>query len=54
MQQESEQAPTTPAETEQAVDLDFAPADESNEDPPIVISNDSPLVLTLPSPTVVA
>ena len=42
MQQESEQAPTTPAETEQEVDLDFAPTNESNEDPPIVISNDSP------------
>ena len=42
VQQELEQAPTTPAETEQAVDLDFAPADESNEDPPIVINNDPP------------
>ena len=40
VQQELEQAPTTPAETEQAVDLDFAPANESNEDPPLVISND--------------
>ena len=44
VQQELEQAPTTPAETEQAVDLDFAPANESNEDPPLVISNDPPAV----------
>jgi hypothetical protein len=42
VQQELEQAPTTPAETEQEVDLDFAPSNESNEDPPIVISNDPP------------
>jgi len=42
VQQELEQAPTTPAETEQEVDLDFTPVDESNEDPPIVISNDPP------------
>jgi hypothetical protein len=42
VQQELEQAPTTPAETEQEVDLGFAPANESNEDPPLVISNDPP------------
>ena len=42
VQQELEQAPTTPAEMEQAVDLNFAPTNESNEDPPIGISNDPP------------
>ena len=42
MQQELQQAPTTPAETEPEVDLDFAPTDEGNVDPPMVLSNDAP------------
>ena len=42
VQQELQQAPTTPAETEPEVDLDFAPTDEGNVDPPMVLSNDAP------------
>jgi hypothetical protein len=41
VQQEVQQAPTTPAETEPEVDLDFAPTDEGNVDPPMVLSNDA-------------
>jgi hypothetical protein len=42
VQQELQQAPTTPAETEPEVDLDFAPTNEGNVDPPMVLSNDAP------------
>ena len=38
-----EELPPTPAETKQDVDLDFAPANESIVDPPIV---DMPAVTT--------
>ena len=41
VQQELQQAPTTPAEMENEVDLDFAPSIEDNVDPPIVQSNDA-------------
>jgi hypothetical protein len=42
VQQELQQAPTTPAETEPEVDLDFAPNDVGNVNPPMVLSNDAP------------
>jgi hypothetical protein len=44
VQQELEQAPTTPAEMENEVDLDFAPSTKDNVDPPIVQSNDADVV----------
>ena len=37
------QAPTTPAETEQEVDLDFTPTEEGNVEPPMVNTPNIPI-----------